>query len=736
MKRIIFLPVLILTSISTFAQSDTVQLDPVEVRALRASAIAPFTKTNIAKKEIEMKNLGQDLPFLLNQTASVVVNSDAGNGVGYTGIRIRGIDATRVNVTLNGVPYNDAESQGTYFVDLPDFASSINSIQIQRGVGTSSNGAGAFGASINVSTNEINKEPYAEANNTYGSFNTWKNTVKVGSGLINDHFTIDARLSRVSSDGFIDRGASNLSSFYLSTAYFNKKSSLRLNIFSGKEKTYQAWNGIPEAKLNGDYNALLTHYYNNIGSLYFTPEDSINLFSANNRKYNAYTYKNQTDNYQQDNYQLFFNHVFNDKWNFNITEFLTRGKGYYEEYKYQQEYSKYGLPDVVIGNATISQTDLIRQRWLDNYFYGQVVSVQYKNKADEVTLGGSWSRYDGKHYGDIIWAQYGGVDNNYRYYNLPALKTDENIYAKWQHQFNANLFTFVDVQYRHVYHRINGYDDDPTFSVRRNFNFINPKAGITYYKNGWQAYVSYALGNKEPNRDDFQAGTNEQPKAERLHDFEGGVEKKERNYSFGANAYYMLYKNQLVLTGKINDIGSYTRTNVPKSYRLGVELQGAYIFAKWLNLSANLTLSENKIKNFNEFIDDYDNNTQVKNSFEKPDISFSPSIIGGATLTFLPCKNTEIALPAKYVSRQYLDNTSNRARSLDDFYVQDLHISYTIHNMIVKETAFILQVNNLFNKKYSPNGYTYSYIYGSLITENFLFPMAGTNLTLGVNIKF
>ncbi len=407
-------------------------MQPVEVRALRAGDKAPFTHINLPKKEIEQQNLGQDLPFILNQTPSVVINSDAGNGVGYTGIYIRGTDATRINMTLNGLPYNDAESQGIFFVDLPDFASSVNSIQIQRGVGTSSNGAGAFGATMNFSTNEYNGNPYAEFNNSYGSFNTWKNTVKVGSGLIGDHFTIDARLSRISSDGYIDRATSNLKSFYFSTAWLDTNSSIRLNIISGTEKTYQAWDGIPEAKVKGNKAALEQHYENNVGSLYFTAQDSLNLFQSNNRTYNYFTYKNQTDNYQQDHYQLFFNHQFNEQLSLNTAGFLTRGRGYYEEYKPQQLYSDYGLNDFVHGADTITTTDLIRQRWLDNYFYGGIFSFQYKNRYTQFTMGGGWDKYDGKHYGDVIWAQNGGVPDNYRYYEEPAHKTDYNIYAKLQ----------------------------------------------------------------------------------------------------------------------------------------------------------------------------------------------------------------------------------------------------------------------------------------------------------------
>ncbi|OQP59165.1 TonB-dependent receptor [Niastella vici] len=711
-------------------------LQPVEIKATRADDKAPFTKNNLSKKEIEKLNLGQDLPFILNQTPSVVVNSDAGNGVGYTGIRIRGSDATRINVTLNGIPYNDAESQGTFFVDLPDFTSSVNSIQVQRGVGTSSNGAAAFGATINLSTNETNTTPYSEINNTYGSFNTWKNTVKAGSGLIADHFTIDARLSKVSSDGFIDRASSTLKSFYLSAAYLNKNTSIRMNVFSGNEKTYQAWNGIPEAKLRNNDSALLAHYYNNLGPLYYTQQDSLNLFKSDPRKYNYFTYGNQTDNYQQDHYQLFINHDLNGRLAVNTAFFLSRGKGYYEEYKPVRSYADYGLNDLVTGSDTIRSTDLVQQQWLDNYFYGQVFSIQYKDNTNQLIVGGGWNRYDGKHYGNVIWSAMGGIPNNYRWYNKDAYKTDVNAYAKYQVKIADNLQAFVDLQYRRVLYYIGGFKDNPALKLHNTWDFFNPKAGFVYAKNNYQIYASYSQGKKEPNRDDFEAGINQQPKAEKLHDFELGVEEKNSDYSWGATLYYMQYKDQLVLSGKINDVGAYTRTNVPNSYRLGIELQGAIRFTQWLNAAGNITLSKNQIKNFTEYYDNYDSSAQKAIPHGNTDIAFSPAIIASGILNIIPCNNVEISLPAKYAGRQYLDNTSNKNRSLDPYYVQDARISYTLRKTLFKESTFIVQVNNVFNKKYEPNGYTYSYQYdGKVITENFYYPMAGTNFMIGLNVK-
>lgn len=692
-------------------------LEPLEVKSIRASDKAPFAKTNIGKGDIVKQNLGTDIPFLLNQTPAVVVNSDAGNGIGYTGIRIRGTDATRVNVTLNGIPYNDAESMGTFFVNLPDFSSSVNSIQIQRGVGTSSNGASAFGATLNMSTNEFNELAYVELNNSYGSFNAWKNTLKVGSGLLGKHFTIDTRLSNITSDGFIERAKSNLQSFYLSTAYINNKSSIRLNVFSGKEKTYQSWYGVSEAKL-------LSNRRDNPAGTEKT----------------GVPYDNQTDNYTQTHYQLFYNSAINKNWFFNTALFLTRGKGYYEEYKANQSFSRYGLPNPVVRGMPVTLTDLVRQRWLDNYFYGQIASFQYKNERSEITIGGGWSQYDGKHFGTLPWLQIGTATANYRYYDLTANKKDANIYAKWQYKILSHLTSFIDLQYRHVNHTMNGFGDNPTLSVSRKFNFINPKVGLTYNYNGWQAFVSYAVGNKEPNRDDFQASVLTQPKHETLNDWELGVEKKGTGYSYGATLYYMQYKNQLVLTGKVNDVGAYTRTNIAKSYRRGIELQGAVVVNKWLNASGNISFSSNKINSFVEYLDEYDAMGQYVGqavvTHNNKDISFSPAVVSSFSLDFKPIKNIEWSLLNKYVSKQYLDNTQSENRKLNAFFVQDFRTIYTLKTNRVKEVQFIFQLNNIFNKKYEPNGYTFSYVYDRVFTtENFYYPMAGRNFMVALNVR-
>ncbi len=688
-------------------------LKPVEVTALRAGDRAPFALTNLKAKDFAKQNLGQDLSFLLNQTPSVVISSDAGNGVGYTGIRIRGSDATRINMTLNGIPYNDAESQGLFLVNLPDFASSVGSIQIQRGVGTSSNGGGAFGATLNLSTNEFREEKYAEINNSFGSFNTWKNTVKVGSGLLGEHFTIDARLSRISSDGYVDRASSNLQSYYISGAYITEKSSLRLNIFSGKERTYQAWNGILQTEADGP-----NRRYNSAGT-----------------EKPGSPYKNETDNYQQDHYQLFFNHALSEHLSFNTAAFLTRGRGYYEQYKAEEDYADYGLPYPIINGSPVSTTDLIRQLWLDNYFYGGTYSIQYNKKNTTLSLGGAAVQYDGDHYGKIIWSS-AGIAPGYQWYLHQARKSDINVYGKWTQQLHANWRSFVDLQYRTVAYRISGFRNNPGISTDNRYHFFNPKAGISYTNQAWNAFASFAVGNKEPNRDDFEAGLQQQPKPEQLHDLEIGLEHKTTRSSWGATVYYMNYRNQLVLTGKINDVGAYARTNIAKSYRLGIELQGSYKPQPWIALLGNLTLSENKVLDFEEFFDDYDAGTQKSIQYKKTDISFSPAIMGSATVQLFPVKNAELALIGKYVGKQFLDNTSNHNRQLADFYTQDLRLSYTVRGKAVKEMTLIFQLNNLLNKRYEPNGYTFSYIYGQqLTTENYVYPMAGINCMGGVNIR-
>jgi iron complex outermembrane receptor protein len=729
-----------INELSISLEEKALLLKPIEISSLRAADHAPFAKTNLSKADIEKNNLGQDIPFILNNTPSVVVTSDAGNGIGYTGLRIRGSDATRINMTINGIPYNDAESQGIFFVNLPDLASSVSSVQIQRGVGASSNGAGAFGASMNFSTNEFNEKAYLEFNNSYGDFNTLKNTLKAGTGLINNHFTFDARLSKISSDGFVDRGRTDLQSLYLSGAYIDEKTSIRFNVLSGKEKTFQAWNGIPEAKLRNQPEQLLTHYNNNLGVLYFTPQDSANLFNSNPRRFNVYLYDNQTDNYQQDHYQFFINHAFKPNLTGNLTLFYSKGGGYYEQFRNSNRFSSYGLPNLEINGTTIRRTDLIRRLQLDNDFYGGLYSVQYTNKKNELTFGGGYSRYEGDHFGTIVWAQY-NIPKDYRWYDFSAQKNDVNTYLKWTHKLTKNLELFSDLQYRNVWYYFTGTRKYPDVEVNENYNFINPKFGINYRKNNYTAYASYALGNKEPNRDDFEReATSPRPLREQLHNIETGISKTSYKYNWNVNFFYMRYKDQLVLTGRINDVGDPVRANVPNSYRLGVELQGAYQFNRWLETEANLTWSRNRIMNYSDFTPAYDANfeltEQKQQNFSSTPMSFSPDWVGSWSLHVKPSEEITVSLISKGVSDQFMDNTGNNSRKLNGYFVQDLRWVWNITGKKIQKASIIVQLNNIWNLMYETNGYTYSYIYdGTLVTENFFFPMAGRNGMIGVNIK-
>ncbi len=698
-------------SINKFTDSIR-SLPPLEIKAIRLSEQAPFAQTNISKAQITLNNVGQDLPFLLENTPSVVVHADAGIGVGYTGIRIRGTDATRINFTLNGIPYNDAESMGTFFVNIPDFGSSVNSIQIQRGVGTSTNGAGAFGASVNLMTNEYNPTAYLSLQNTAGSFNSFKNNVVFGSGLINNKFTIDGRVSSIRSDGFIDRASSDLKSFFLSGTYWGDNSSLRLNIFSGKERTYQAWYGVPQELLATNRT--------------FNP--------AGTEKADA-PYENQTDNYTQTHYQLFYNKQVNSNWKWNTAFFLTTGKGYYEEYKAGVDFSDYNID--IQGKINVP-ADLVRRRWLDNNFYGQIAAVSYFDSLNDLTVGGGWSVYDGLHFGTLPYLSQTFAPANFRYYDNDALKKEMNSYVKWERKLTKQFKSFIDLQYRYVSHQMNGFTKNTDLEIERTFNFFNPKMGLTYQAKNIFYYTSVAVANKEPNRDDFEASVTEQPRREQLIDWEAGFEFKKPKYAINANVYYMDYKDQLVLTGKINDVGAYTRVNVPKSYRTGLELQVKYAFNKYFNSSYNITFSQNKIEEFTEYIDDYDQYTQVAIPHKNTNIALSPSLTTNRTFNWKPNDKLSFFWTSKYTSRQFLDNTQNKDRILDAFFINDINAHWTILNKTKFTMLLQLYANNVLDVKYAPNGYTFSYIYDrTLTTSNNFYPMAGRNywISLKIDIK-
>lgn len=695
-------------SINKFTDSIR-SLPPLEIKAIRLSEQAPFAKTNISKAQIALNNVGQDLPFLLENTPSVVVHADAGIGVGYTGIRIRGTDATRINFTLNGIPYNDAESMGTFFVNIPDFGSSVNSIQIQRGVGTSTNGAGAFGASVNLMTNEYNPSAYLSLQNTAGSFNSFKNNVVFGSGLINNKFTIDGRVSSIRSDGFIDRASSDLKSFFLSGTYWGDNSSLRLNIFSGKERTYQAWYGVPQELLATNRT--------------FNPAGTEKADSP---------YENQTDNYTQTHYQLFYNKQVNSNWKWNTAFFLTTGKGYYEEYKAGVDFSDYNID--IKGKINVP-ADLVRRRWLDNNFYGQIAAVSYLDSLNDLTVGGGWSVYDGLHFGTLPYLSQTFAPANFRYYDNDALKKEMNSYVKWERKLTKQFKSFIDLQYRYISHQMNGFTKNTDLEIERTFNFFNPKMGLTYQAKNIFYYTSVAIANKEPNRDDFEASVTEQPRREQLIDWEAGFEFKKPKYAINANVYYMDYKDQLVLTGKINDVGAYTRVNVPKSYRTGLELQVKYAFNKYFNSSYNITFSQNKIEEFTEYIDDYDQYTQVAIPHKNTNIALSPSLTTNRTFNWKPNDKLSFFWTSKYTSRQFLDNTQNNDRILDAFFINDINAHWTILNKTKFTMLLQLYANNVLDVQYAPNGYTFSYIYDrTLTTSNNFYPMAGRNYWISLKI--
>jgi iron complex outermembrane receptor protein len=710
------------------------------------SAKSPLEKQSelgikMDKLTLEKKNFGQDVPFLLDAMPSVVTTSDAGAGLGYSGIRVRGMDASRINVTINGIPVNDPESHEVYWVNMPDLVSSAESISLQRGVSSSSNGAAAFGASLNLKTNDISKNAFGVLDNSFGSFNTFKNSIKAGTGLIKDKFFLETRLSRISSDGYIDRASSNLRSWYLSGGYVGKKSVIKAIAFSGKEITYQSWYGTPESRVNGDVNEMNAYADRN----YLSDEERQNLLNSG-RTYNYYTYDNQVDNYQQDNYQLHFNHSFNYNWKLNIAAHYTHGFGYYEEFKVGQDFTDYGLNNVFIGNDTITSTDLIRRRWLDNHFVGTVYSLNYSKPKYNIVFGGSANTYLGKHFGEIIWAQMASNSNIYdRYYDEDGRKNEWNNYLKGEY-FIGNWSLYGDLQLRQIQYSFIGKDDvsgeikDITQNV--DYLFFNPKGAIHYKLNNNHSLIaSFGVSNREPVRRDFRESTpDSRPKHETLHDFEFGYLLKHKKIEATVNLYRMDYINQLVLTGMINDVGGYTRTNVDKSYRQGVEFVVKAQPLDYLTLNGNLTLSQNKIEVFENYVDEYFDlepyYAQKREVFENTTMALSPQIIASGGISVRPLTNLNIDWTSKYVGAQYLDNTENENRKISPFSYSNVAINYAMKNVLFEEINFGLQVNNLFNTMFSSNGYTFSYNYNNTsITENFMYPQAGRNFMARIQIK-
>ena len=679
--------------------TQTQNLDEVLVKAVRVQPNAPITHSNLTKKDIRKRNLGQDIPVLLNYLPSVVSSSDAGAGIGYTYLRVRGSDATRVNVTINGIPYNDAESQGTFWVNLGDFASSVESLQLQRGVGTSTNGSGAFGASLNILTDGISENAGGEIANSFGSFGTRKHSIKFTTGLLNDHFEFAGRLSEIYSDGYVDRAFTDLKSYYLQGNYVDKNTIVKAITFGGKEKTYQAWYGLSKDQLEED------------------------------RTQNPYSYDNETDNYWQDHYQLHWIETLNANWSTNIGLNYTRGKGYFEQFKDGRSAADYN-------NLINEDSDVVVRRWLDNHFYVANANVTYKKNSLELITGISFSDYTNDHYGEIIWGSdlASGTNIRDRYYLSISDKSDFSIFSKATFRMSEKLQAFLDIQGRFVNYTTTGLTSDRApIDIDERFDFFNPKLGFTYTLNpGNSLYVSYARANKEPNRNDFESNAAD-VQHEELNDFELGWRHESDRLRLNANVYYMQYNNQLVLTGALDNVGEYLRENVDKSYRLGLELDASIVLTEQLSLVSNFALSKNKIQDLTI------NRDGAVQNLNDTNIAFSPDLITTHALEYAPNTKFRAALIGKYVGEQYLSNTDTEASKLDSYFVTDFNFTYTLPvNNVFDSIVFTGMVNNLFDLKYVDRGYTYLDTWsGPTATEiQGYYPQATRNFLLGMTLMF
>ncbi len=704
-------------------RSSDILADEVVVKSTRASSDMPLAYSDIDKEEIEKRNLGQDMPYLLKLNPSTVVSSDAGTGIGYTSFRIRGTDMNRINVTVNGIPLNDPESQGTWWVDLPDFASGVDNIQIQRGVGTSTNGAGAFGASINLQTFNLRKKPYAELNSSAGSFHTFKNNVLFGSGLINNKFSFDARFSKVTSDGYIDRAFADLGSFSLSGAYYGNKSIFKVIYLSGKERTYQAWDGVPGYILDTN------RTYNGIGQ--YTDKDGVIRY-----------YDNETDNYLQNHLQIFYSKEFSPKLFLNLAFHYTKGKGYYEQYKEDEDFEDYGMDDVIVGSDTITSTDMIRQKWLDNDFYGLTYALNYREKQWDLSIGGALNKYWGNHFGEVIWTQVAEKgDYKHEWYRNQGVKTDFNIYGKAGWKPGTKLNLFVDLQIRKIWYNIDGIDDDlRDITQEHNYLFFNPKFGLNYkISDKHRAYFSLSVANREPNRNNLIDANQFEPVPtyETLFDYELGYGFNSGRFALNANAYFMDYTNQLVLTGEINDIGAPVMTNVDESYRLGLEVVAGFKISSKLKWEINATLSRNKILDFTEHVDDWDTWSQRSMHLGTTDLSFSPALVAGNSISYQPISNLDIAIVSKYVGKQFIDNTSSDNRSLNSYLTNDLSVQYAIYTKFIPEISFNFLLINFLNASYETNAWVYRYYYQDVEQSmDGFFPQAGIHFLFGLKLRF
>ncbi len=705
------------------------QGEEVTISALRAGEKTPMAFTNINKDEIVSRNFGQDVPFLVGSTPSMITSSDAGHGIGYTSMRIRGTDANRINVTINGVPLNDAESQSVFWVDLPELASSTEQIQIQRGVGTSTNGAAAFGATVNMQTNLLSKDPFAKYDATAGSFKTLRNSISAGTGLMKDKFALDVRISDLSSDGYIDRSWTKLQSYYLSAAYYSEKSSLKFITFGGFEELYQSWDGVPSSMLETD------RTYNGLGVY----TDSTGMGKA---------YDKQVDHYDQVHYQLHYARALNRNIHMNAALHYTRGSGYYEQYESGEDYSYYSMTAPIIGSDTLKETDLVRRKNLLNDFYGVIASINYEGENSNTIIGGGLNRYYGLHYGTVIWAQHVGINSpDHQWYEGIGDKTDWNIYGKYYHFLGEKLNTFVDLQLRGVNHNIEGTDSkNRDVTQNHEFLFFNPKAGINFVPAaGQRTFISFARANREPNRNNYtDAPVDRQPVKETLHDYEAGYSLSSNRMKAGVTLYFMDYTDQLVLTGQINEVGYPVMTNVENSYRAGAEFEFAWNIMSKLTWNFNFTLSKNQIKDFTNYVDNWSywddpatESFQYEENVGKSTLAYSPSVVANNQLIYSPTKNFELALISKYVGKQYIDNTENDNFKLDPYFVNDLRISYAISPRWMEEIRLSLLVANILNEQYESNAWLYRYYYaGSEYAMDGYFPQAGTHFMLGVSMTF
>jgi iron complex outermembrane receptor protein len=731
MKKFFIVVAVLLSGIVKMKAEDTdsvkvVNLNEVVVSGIGAKKETPVAFQNLNSGQLNGNNTGQSLPYLFSLTPSVIVTSDGGNGVGYASFRVRGTDANRINVAVDGVPVNDSESHTVFWVNMPDFASSVENIQIQRGAGTSTNGAAAFGATVAMETQRPQLKPYSEITSSAGSYRTFSNTFKGGTGLLYDRFVFDARYSNVQTDGYIDRAKVDMSSYYASAAYYHRKTMLKFQTFGSAEVSYQAWNGVDSLTL------ATNRRYNNCGEYKENGEVKF--------------YDNQTDNYWQHHYHLLGNYLFSNELNLNVTLHYTDGKGYYEDYKGSAKYAAYKLPDYIDAEGnTQKKSDLVRRKWLRNDFYGGIFRLNYVKDHINTTLGASINNYAGDHFGRVMWVKTAHLlpKPNYEYYRNRGEKLDYNAFVKASYNFATSFSAYIDLQYRGIDYTIKGSDDKAgdNVNVDKVFSFFNPKAGLSYNKNGNSAYISYAVAHREPNRDNFtENGPSAQPTFETLYDYEAGYNYTGTVFSAGVNLYYMNYDNQLILNGKISEIGEALTSNIKDSYRAGIEWSvGAKILSS-LSWKANLTLSRNKINNYTEYIETYDDDwnyiRETENYLGTTNIAFSPDIVGNSVLAF-DKNGFSAALSFVYVGRQYLDNTSEKLRSLDPYFVTDLRVGYVIQPKFVKEMGFDFSVRNLLNEMYESNGWTYTYLLGNeRVNESGYFAQAGINFMGRLTFKF